>query len=90
MIEIAQLHTNRSERTIIDVCVKAGICRFGASPHIYSQRSRHLHSSLQFSFFLPLAIFSQIRYSKCIAHYMIHEINEARIYDEQYRTTPDG
>ena len=40
--------------------------------------------------FLPLAIFSQIRYSNYIARYMIHEINEARIYDEQYRTTPDG
>ena len=40
--------------------------------------------------FLPLAIFSQIRYSNYIARYMIHKINEARIYDEQYRTTPDG
>ena len=40
--------------------------------------------------YLPLAIFSQIRYSNYIARYMIHEINEARIYYEQYRTTPDG
>ena len=60
------------------------------TPHIYSRRSSHLHSSLQFSCFLPLAIFSQIRYSNYIARYMIHEINEARIYYEQYRTTPDG
>ena len=41
-------------------------------------------------FFLPLAIFSQIRYSKFIAHYMIHGTEQARIYYEQYRTTPDG
>ena len=40
--------------------------------------------------FLPLAIFSQIRYSKYIAHYMIHGTEQARIYYEQYRTTPDG
>ena len=40
--------------------------------------------------FLPLAIFSQIRYSTYIAHYMIHDTDQARIYYEQYRTTSDG